>query len=135
MNDIITDYIEDEKPKKKNSKTKKVAAGLDIGTMTIILSRSDKSNKSLITRNMFLKVDEDESTLNEFSDISYIKSDDGIFIIGDDAFKMAIEVRDRLELELFQNEYDFQLTNAPGSPPGIEGWESYYQPKGKSTLP
>jgi len=89
MNDIITDYIEDEKPTNKNSKTKKIAAGLDIGTMTIILSRSDKPNKSSITRNMFLKIDEDESTLNEFSDISYIKSDDGIFIIGDDAFKMA----------------------------------------------
>jgi len=85
MSDVITEF-DDKKSTKKISK--KIACGLDIGTMTLILTRSDKSG-ALVTRNMFLEVDTDEVPISEFSDLNYVKSDEGTFIIGDDAFKMA----------------------------------------------
>jgi len=85
MNDVITDF-ENKKSTKKLEK--KIACGLDIGTMTLILTRSDISG-ALVTRNMFLEVDTDEVPISEFSDLNYVKSDDGTYIIGDDAFKMA----------------------------------------------
>jgi len=88
--DIITDPNEDTRKKPKTTKNKKIAAGLDIGTMTIILSTSDKPTSANITRNMFLSIDTDEVSISEFSDLSHIKSEDGnTYIIGDDAFKMA----------------------------------------------
>ena len=92
MSDIITDFIDDGDGKKKTStkksNSKKIACGLDIGTMTLILSRSD-SDAAVVTRNMFLQVDTDEVPITEFSDLKYVKADDNTYIIGDDAFKMA----------------------------------------------
>jgi len=87
MDDLITDSEEVVK-KTTSKKNSKIAVGLDIGTMTLIMTRSDKGG-ALITRNMFLEVDTDEVPMSEFSDLNYVKSDDGTFIIGDDAFKMA----------------------------------------------
>lgn len=86
--DLIIDEV--ERKKEISTKNKKIACGLDIGTMTIILSRSDKPDSVNITRNMFLSVDTDEVPISEFSDMSHIKSEDGkTYIIGEDAFKMA----------------------------------------------
>jgi len=86
--DLLIDN--DERKKAKTAKPNKIAAGLDIGTMTIILSRSDKPDSVKIMRNMFLSVDTDEVPISEFSDMSYIKSEDGnTYIVGEDAFKMA----------------------------------------------
>lgn len=66
-----------------------LCCGLDIGTMNIVLSRSDRSEVQ-ITRNVFLPVKEDEISISDLSDINYIKSESGnIYIIGEDAFRFA----------------------------------------------
>jgi len=81
--------VEKENKNKKENTQVKIATGLDVGTMTLILSRSD-SDEMNINRNMFLRVDTDEFGMNDMSDMSFITSDDGqTYIIGDDAFKMA----------------------------------------------
>jgi hypothetical protein len=75
------DVVEKQKPI--------LCCGLDIGTMNIVLSRSDKSEVQ-ITRNVFLPVKEDEISISDLSDINYIKSESGnIYIIGEDAFRFA----------------------------------------------
>ncbi|MFW9871706.1 MAG: hypothetical protein ACFFG0_01300 [Candidatus Thorarchaeota archaeon] len=74
----------EEKP--KNSI---VAIGLDCGTMHLCCARSD-SDDIRITRNVFLKVDRDDVTLTQLSNISYVESEDKeLFIIGSDAFEFA----------------------------------------------
>jgi len=66
-----------------------IAAGTDCGTMNLVLARND-TNIIKTTRNVFLPIKEDEISISDLSDISYIKSDDGnIYIIGDDAFRFA----------------------------------------------
>ena len=71
------------------SKSNILSVGLDIGTMNIVLSRSD-SDEIKITRNVFLPLDKDEISISELTDINYIQSDDGdLYIVGEDAFKMA----------------------------------------------
>lgn len=72
---------------KKNSNV--VCLGVDIGTMHIVCARSD-SDDIKITRNVFLKVDKDEISLSQLSNISYVENEDGeLFIIGSDAFDFA----------------------------------------------
>lgn len=74
---------------KNENKKNVISVGLDIGTMNIVCSRSD-NNSINITRNVFLKIDKDNISINQLSNISYIKSDeDEIFIIGNDAFDFA----------------------------------------------
>jgi len=66
-----------------------VAIGLDIGTMHLVISRSD-SDDIKITRNVFLEVEREDVSLNELSSISYVEgSDNELFIIGSDAFEFA----------------------------------------------
>lgn len=66
-----------------------VCIGIDIGTMHLVISRSD-TDEVKITRNVFLKVDKDEISLNQLSNISYVEGQDGeLFIIGSDAFEFA----------------------------------------------
>lgn len=66
-----------------------VAVGLDIGTMHLVVARSD-SDEVKITRNVFLEVDRDDVSLNELSSISYVESSDKeLYIIGSDAFEFA----------------------------------------------
>lgn len=82
---IITTLEETSEAKKK----KVLCLGLDIGTMNIVLARSD-TTEIKTTRNVFLPVREDEITISDLSDINYIQSDDGnIYIIGEDAFRFA----------------------------------------------
>jgi len=68
----------------------KVACGLDVGTMNLVCTRSD-TNQSKITRNVFLKLDNDAVNISEMSNISYVQSDDSddVYIIGNDAFQFA----------------------------------------------
>jgi hypothetical protein len=73
----------------ENKENKILCVGLDIGTMHLVCARSD-SNDIKITRNVFLKVDKDDISLNQLSSINYVKGeDDDLFIIGTDAFEFA----------------------------------------------
>lgn len=85
MNEIekMSELIDKEK-----KKTDQICIGLDLGTMNIVCARSDKNDIKII-RNVFLPVSKDDVSINELTDINYVSSDDGIFIIGDDAFKFA----------------------------------------------
>lgn len=66
-----------------------VCIGLDLGTMNMICSRSDE-DEARITRNMFLKIDDEDVDLGEMSNLSYITDEDGsIYIIGNDAFRFC----------------------------------------------
>jgi len=66
-----------------------IAIGIDIGTMNLCCSRSD-SDDVKITRNVFLRVDRDDISLNQLSNISYVEGEDKeLFIIGSDAFDFA----------------------------------------------
>jgi len=69
-------------------KEKILYLGLDIGTGNLCCARSD-SDKINITRNVFLPINSDDILISELTDISYVESDDGLFIIGEDAFKFA----------------------------------------------
>jgi len=74
---------------KTTSKTNnKVAIGLDVGTMNLISSRSDNSDVSLM-RNVFLKIDPDETDISDMSNMSYVENDGDIFIVGQNAFELA----------------------------------------------
>jgi len=93
MGDDMEKLVErlDTTPKKKPGRPKKskyLCLGLDVGTMNLVCSRSD-SKEIRLTRNVFLPVNQDEIEISELTDISYVKSDDEIFIIGEDAFKFA----------------------------------------------
>lgn len=82
----MSEEINNTEETKKNNV---ICAGIDIGTMNIVVSRND-SKESNVIRNMFLKLDKDEVEVNEMSNISYIESDEGeLFIIGDDAFRFC----------------------------------------------
>lgn len=73
----------------KVEQQKKIASGLDIGTMNIVCSKSD-TDEFKITRNVFLPLDRDEIHLSELTNISYVESEAGeLYIIGEDAFRMA----------------------------------------------
>lgn len=76
----------DLKPAEKKSKI--VSCGLDIGTMNIVCARSD-SDEIKIMRNVFLELNPDEISISDLSDISYIENEGHIFIIGNDAFRLA----------------------------------------------
>jgi len=83
MSESITD-------KKSTSTKNKVCMGIDLGTMYIVVSRSD-SKQTKITRNVFLRLDPEEVNISEMSNISYVQSEDGkeLFIVGQDAFQFA----------------------------------------------
>jgi len=87
MTDVLTDFI-DEPKKIKKLKNNIICCGLDIGTMNLVLSRSDL-NEVKMTRNVFLPLKEDEVSITELSDISYVKEEDNIYVIGQDAFRLA----------------------------------------------
>lgn len=79
----------EETKKEKKNNNNIICAGVDIGTMSMIASRNDMDKPKSI-RNMFMKLDKDEIDLNEMTDISFIRSEEGeIFIIGDDAFRFC----------------------------------------------
>lgn len=91
MTEDMTETFEDvESPKPVKQKIKKIAIGLDCGTMNLVCSRNDSSKVS-ITRNVFLKLDPEEVDISELSNISYVRSDDGkdLYIVGQDAFQFA----------------------------------------------
>ena len=80
---------EKQNPDVQKEKSNIISIGLDVGTMHIVAARSD-SDDVRITRNVFLKVDKDEISLNQLSNISYVEGQDGeLFIIGSDAFEFA----------------------------------------------
>jgi len=86
--DIMKEEIAEEqmKPKKKDNI---ICLGLDIGTMYICCSRSNRDEVKT-TRNVFLSVDKDEIGINKLTDVSYVKTDDDeLYIIGNDAFDFA----------------------------------------------
>lgn len=62
--------------------------GLDVGTMTIILSRNDKKQSSVL-RNMFLRLDDEKIDIDEIAGLNYIIENGRKYILGEDAFKMA----------------------------------------------
>ncbi len=83
--------VQDQKVEtpKESSTPVVICAGLDIGTMNLVLARSDIPDVKMI-RNVFLPVREDEISISDLSDISYVQSGDGnIYIIGEDAFRFA----------------------------------------------
>ncbi len=69
-----------------------MAKGLDIGTMNII--SADRDGEDVIfkrQRNAFMKIDSSDLTKNmlDTSKVLYIEDDDGIRLLGEDAFKFA----------------------------------------------
>ena len=79
----------EEKETTKKEKPSIVSIGLDCGTMHLVCARSD-SDDVRITRNVFLKVDKDDISLSQLSNISYVEGEEGeMFIIGSDAFEFA----------------------------------------------
>jgi hypothetical protein len=76
-------------PEKKKQKLGPLCISVDCGTMFLACARNDTDQVKLI-RNVFLPVKEDEVSISDLSDISYIQSPDGnIYIVGEDAFKFA----------------------------------------------
>lgn len=73
---------------KKKKDTNSIGIGADFGTMNICVSRSDDQNVK-ITRNMFLKLDVDEVPMQDLKEISHLEIGDSVYIIGEDAFRMA----------------------------------------------
>ena len=69
MTDVLTDFIGESK-NEINKKLKKnvVCMGCDLGTMNLVLARSD-SNEIKLTRNVFLPLKEDEVSVTELSDM------------------------------------------------------------------
>jgi len=66
-----------------------ICIGADIGTMNIVVARSDM-DEAKITRNVFMKLDSDDVQVSELSEISYVEGDDNeLYIIGSDAFRYA----------------------------------------------
>ena len=81
--------MSEDKVKTEKKKPSIVSIGLDCGTMHLCCARSDVDDIK-ITRNVFLKVDKDDVSLNQLSNISYVENDEGeLFIIGSDAFEFA----------------------------------------------
>jgi len=73
----------------KKEKQPVVSIGLDVGTMHLACSRSDSEDVK-ITRNVFLKVDKEDVSISQLSNISYVENEDNeMFIIGSDAFEFA----------------------------------------------
>lgn len=88
INELVDDMITDKK-EKPQPKSKTLCVGLDVGTMHLVVTRSD-DNKSKVTRNVFLRLDSEDVSITELSDISYVEGEDNeLFIIGEDAFKFA----------------------------------------------
>jgi hypothetical protein len=85
----MSEEVVKEQPKGVVGEDDVVSLGVDVGTMNICCSRSDRSDIKII-RNVFLPIDRDEIEISELSDISYIENEEGeVFIIGSDAFKYA----------------------------------------------
>lgn len=72
----------------KNKPPKVLCCGCDIGTMYIACARND-SDEIKIIRNVFLELNPDEVSISDLSNISYIENEGSIFIIGNDAFRLA----------------------------------------------
>ncbi len=72
------------------SKTNRIACGIDIGTMNIVAARSD-STVVKSTRNVFLELDPDEIAPSDLMNVSFVRNeeDNKLFIIGSDAFTFA----------------------------------------------
>ena len=82
---IVADVVETPTTPKSNV----VCIGADLGTMFIVVSRSDRGDIRMM-RNMFLELDSDDVEISELSDMNYVKNQDGkLYILGDDAFKYA----------------------------------------------
>ncbi len=72
-----------------NTTKQKICIGLDIGTMNIVCAKSNSSDIKVM-RNVFLPLKEDEISISDLTEISYVKSEeDDLFIIGQDAFKFS----------------------------------------------
>jgi hypothetical protein len=83
---MATEKLKNEEKEKTNNI---VSVGLDVGTMHLACARSD-SDDVRITRNVFLKVDKEDVSLSELSNISYVENEEGeMFVIGSDAFEFA----------------------------------------------
>lgn len=61
--------------------------GVDCGTMNIVLAEKSGDSKVEISsvRNMYLPLDKSHLSMAEMSNIDYVESDEGIFIVGEDA--------------------------------------------------
>lgn len=73
---------------KKENNNKYLFIGTDIGTGTLQTARSD-FDEVKIMRNSFLELNKDEISSTDLDDINYIETENSIFIIGDDAFRLS----------------------------------------------
>lgn len=83
--------FEDDKNKKETKQSKgkgSLFIGFDVGTGTLQAARSDRDDVNIM-RNVFLQLNKDEITISDLSDINYIENDNNIYIIGNDAFRLA----------------------------------------------
>jgi len=85
----LADKVEEIPKEITPKKSKNLAIGIDVGTMNLVCARGDSSQIKTV-RNVFLKINEDDISVSELSDISFVKSDDGeLFIVGEDAFRFG----------------------------------------------
>jgi hypothetical protein len=84
----ISEVLENFNPEEEKKKNPVLSIGCDIGTGFICLARSDSDEIKTI-RNAYLSLDKDEIELSQLTDINYVESEDNIYIIGEDAFKLA----------------------------------------------
>jgi len=81
--------VEEKAVDVKKEKQSVVSIGLDVGTMHLVCARSDSEDVK-ITRNVFLKVDKEDVSISQLSNISYVENEDHeMFIIGSDSFEFA----------------------------------------------
>jgi len=82
----MSDELNIESPGIKKDKI--LCIGCDVGTGTLQVARSDQDTVK-ITRNVFLELSKDEITTSDLSNISYVENEGRIFIVGNDAFRLA----------------------------------------------
>ena len=73
---------------KKKKDDKILCVSLDPGTMTLVSARSDTDEIKMM-RNVFLQLNTDEISISDLNNISYVEHDGSIYILGDDAFRLA----------------------------------------------
>jgi hypothetical protein len=66
--------------------------GLDVGTMNLVCARQDDNDSAISVksiRNMYLPIEKDSSNVSDLTQLSYVETEDMIYIISEDAYRMA----------------------------------------------
>jgi hypothetical protein len=93
--------------------------GLDIGTMNIVSAKKlGDSVETKLIRNVFVDVEPDALGLLSLSNVSYFQKDGSLFVLGEDAFKLA---------NLFKRESRRPLAKGLISPSEVDSIDILYR--------